>query len=79
MRRFMVLGLALLFLSGCGSYYMITDPTSKNVFYTESVDQNKQTGAVKFKDAKTGASVNLQNSEVKEIPKEEFKAAVGKK
>jgi hypothetical protein len=34
---------------------------------------------VKFIDAKTGNSVNLQNSEVKEITKDEFKAAVGKK
>ena len=79
MRRFMVLGLALLFLSGCGGYYMVTDPTSKNVYYTEDVDHNKSTGAVKFKDAKTGGSVNLQSSEIKEITKDEFKAGVGKK
>jgi uncharacterized protein YcfL len=79
MKRFMVLGLALFFLSGCGSYYMITEPTSKNVFYTEDVEQSKSSGAVKFKDAKTGATVNLQNSEVKEISKDEFKKAVEKK
>jgi len=47
--------------------------------YTEYVDHNKSTGAVNFKDAKTGGSVNLQSSEVKEITKDEFKAAVGKK
>jgi hypothetical protein len=78
-RGFMVLGLALLFLSGCGGYYMVTDPSSKNVYYTEDVDHNKSTGAENFKDAKTGGSVNLQSSEVKEITKDEFKAAVGKK
>jgi hypothetical protein len=34
---------------------------------------------VKFIDAKTGNSVNLQNSEVKEITQDEFKSAVGRK
>jgi len=38
-----------------------------------------QSGAVKFIGAKTGTSVNLQNSEVKKVTKGEFKAAVGKK
>jgi hypothetical protein len=58
---------------------MVTDPTTKNVYYSEDVQQSKSTGAVKFTDAKTGTSVNLQNSEVKEITKDEFKAALGKK
>jgi hypothetical protein len=66
-------------LAGCGGYWMVTDPTTKNVYYTEDVEQSKNTGAVKFIDAKTGNSVNLQNSEVKEISKDEFKAAAGKK
>jgi hypothetical protein len=57
----------------------VTDPTTKNVYYTEEVDQAKSSGAVKFIDAKTGTQINLQNSEVKEITKDEFKAAVGKK
>jgi hypothetical protein len=69
----------LLFLAGCGGYYMITDPSSKNVYYTEDVDQSNKSGAVKFKDSKTGSVVNLQSSEVKEITKDEFKAAIGKK
>jgi hypothetical protein len=34
---------------------------------------------VKLIDAKTGNEVNIQNSEVKEGIKDEFKAAVGKK
>ena len=36
-------------------------------------------GAVKFIDSKTGSEVILQSSEVKEITKDEFTAAVGKK
>lgn len=79
MKRLLGLALILLLLAGCGGYWMVTDPTSKNVYYTEEVEQSKSTGAVKFIDAKTGTQVNLQNSEVKEITKDEFKAAVGKK
>jgi hypothetical protein len=79
MKRLMGLVLSLLFLAGCGGYWMVTDPTTKNIYYTEEVQQSKSSGAVKFIDAKTGNQVNLQNSEVKEVTKDEFKAAVGKK
>jgi len=79
MKRLIGLVLGVLLLSGCGGYWMVTDPSTKNVYYTEDVQQSKSTGAVKFIDAKTGTSVNLQNSEVKEITKDDFKAAVGKK
>jgi hypothetical protein len=80
MRKLMLLGvLGFFVLAGCGGYWMVTDPTTKNAYYTEEVEQSKSSGAVKFIDAKTGNSVNLQNSEVKEITKDEFKAAVGKK
>jgi hypothetical protein len=79
MKKLLGLMLTLLFLAGCGGYWMVIDPTTKNIYYTEEVEQSKSTGAVKFIDAKTGNSVNLQNSEVKEITKDEFKAAVGKK
>ncbi len=34
---------------------------------------------MKFTDAKTGNEVNIQNSEIKEVSKDEFKAGVGKK
>ena len=36
-------------------------------------------GAVAFTDAQTGNLVSIQNSEVKKITEDEFKAAVGKK
>jgi hypothetical protein len=80
MRKLMLLGvLGFFVLAGCGGYWMVTDPTTKNIYYTEEVEQSKSSGAVKFIDAKTGTQVNLQNSEVKEVTKDEFKAAVGKK
>jgi hypothetical protein len=56
---------------------MVTDPTTKKVYYTEEVKTSKSGGA-KFKDAKTGSEVTVQNSEVKEISKDEFKAALAK-
>jgi hypothetical protein len=79
MKKLFLIILGVLFLGGCGGYWMVTDPTTKNVYYTEEVEQSKSSGAVKFIDAKTGTSINLQNSEVKEITKDEFKSAVGKK
>ncbi len=60
-------------LSGCfGSYYMVRDPASGTQYYTTDVDKALTTGAVKFKDAKSGSVVTLQSSEVKEISKDEF-------
>ena len=79
MKKIMGLVLGLLLLSGCGGYWMVTDPATKNVYYTEDLQQDRSTGAVRFIDAKTGWDVSMPNSEVKEITEEEFKAAVGKK
>ena len=70
--------LCLFVLAGCGGYWMVVDPITKNVYYTEEVKESKS-GAVKFIDAKTGKDVTLQKSEVKEVTKDEFKAGVEKK
>jgi len=78
MKRALCGVLVLLVLAGCGGYLQVIDPASKNIYYTEEVDQMKG-GAVKFIDAKTGSQVTLQNSEVKEVSKDEFKAALEKK
>ena len=66
-----------LLVSGCASYYAVTDPVSKKVYYTKDVD-DKKSGAVVFKDAQTGHKVTLQNSEVRKINHSEFKEAVPK-
>ncbi len=68
----------LFILTGCGGYWQVVDPTTKNVYYTEEVKQIKG-GAVKFTDAKTGKEITLQNSEVMEVNKDTFRAAVGPK
>jgi uncharacterized protein YceK len=73
MKRLAVFLICVAFLAGCGSYYKVTDPASKNIYYTEDIEQMKS-GAVKFKDAKTGGEITLQSSEVKEIDSKEFEA-----
>ncbi len=66
---------------GCTKYYQVSDPTGSKTYYTNDFDggRHENSGAVRFKDAKTGAEVTLQSSEVKEIEKKDFEAAVGKK
>jgi hypothetical protein len=80
MKRFIGLVLGILLLLGCGgkTYWMVNDPYTKNVYYTDGLDK-LSSGAVAFTDAQTGKEVSIQNSEVKKITEEEFKAAVGKK
>jgi hypothetical protein len=59
-------------LAGCGGYYAVRDPASSTQYYTTDVDKAGSTGAIKFKDAKTGSEITLQSSEVKEISKEDY-------
>jgi hypothetical protein len=72
-----VFGCALL-ATGCSSssYYKVTDPTSGKSYYAEEVKTDKGTSAVMLKDARSKAAVTLQNSEVLEISKDEYKAAL---
>jgi hypothetical protein len=64
-----------LLAAGCASYYKVTDPQSGREYYTEKVE-TLSGGAVKLKDARNGSLVTLQNSEVKEIDSDAFKAGV---
>ena len=61
--------------AGCaGHYYKVTDPTTGKEFYTQEVTRHG--AAVEFKDARTGASTGLQNSQVLEIKKDAFTAGI---
>lgn len=63
-------------LAGCGgNYYRVSDPAGDRQYYTSDIDQSR-TGAITFKDEKSGSVVTLQSSEIKEISEDEFKAAV---
>lgn len=65
----------LMSLSGCTTYYRVTDPSTDNVYYSTNV-KKLSGGAIRIKDEKTGNEVTLQNSEVETIKKEQFKTGV---
>ncbi len=72
----LVVGLCVGFLLvGCASYYKVKDTQSGQEYYTNDIDR-VQGGAVKLKDARSGSVVTLQNSEVKEISSDEYKAGL---
>ena len=65
--------LALLCIGGCTTYYKVTDPTTGKEYYTTEL-QRKSSGAATLKDARTGDTVNLQNSEISQVTKEQYEA-----
>jgi len=68
-------GLVTLVASCGGDFYRVNDPAGDKQYYTKDIKQTKS-GAITFKDEKSGSKVTLQSSEVKEISEDEFKAAV---
>lgn len=75
--RLLAVMLALFFsigIAACGgSYYRVKDPGTDKTYYTKKIEKEKG-GAIKLKDANTGSTITIQNSEITEINKEEFKA-----
>ena len=68
-------GVMLVLAAGCTQYYQVSDPAGTKTYYTTDIDTT-DSGAIKIKDEKTGAAVVLQSSEVKEISREEYEAAL---
>lgn len=68
--------MAILF-AGCGSYYMVRDPSNGNTYYTTDVDRAGDAGAVRFTDESTGKVVTLPQSEVKKIDEYQYRSATG--
>jgi len=79
MKRLLGVALGFLLLFGCAGkgYWMVNDPHSKTVYYTNQLDI-LASGTVSFIDAQTGKMVHLHSSEVKKMTEDEFKAAVAK-
>ena len=78
MRYALLAAMICLTTSAC-TYYEVTEPTSGRTYYTHSGDTKKlPNGAIQFTDARSGAKVTLQSSELAKIPKEEYVVAVGK-
>jgi len=63
--------------AGCTTYYRATDPASGRMYYTDEVKRTPQ-GAVMFKDAKSGADVTLQASEVLKISSDDYEKNTAK-
>ncbi len=57
----------------------MTDPASGRVYYTRDVDTKRRRGAVDFKDAKSGAKVTLQSSQVAKISEAEYQKGLASK
>lgn len=74
MKQFIIRIVCILALTvaGCGAYYKISDPGTGKTYYSDKI--NKKNGSIEFKDAHTRSTVTLQNSEIIEVSKEEYKA-----
>jgi hypothetical protein len=70
-------GLTLM-AAGCSSppHYRVVNPTTGQEYYTTKVTDAGKGGAVKIKDARTGSTVTLQSSDIKEISEGEYNAAI---
>jgi hypothetical protein len=70
-RTFLLVGLFC--ATGCTNYYKVTDPSTGKVYYTTNLDQ-RGNGAATLTDARTGETVNIQNSEISKINEKQFEA-----
>jgi hypothetical protein len=71
------IGLALLFVAGCTSYYRINDQASGRIYYTTDYDRS-ESGSVVFEDSRTRSKVTLQSSEIREISRSEYESGLNK-
>lgn len=58
------------------SYYRITDPTTGKTYYTTSYNKSKD-GGISFVDTVSGAKVRIRDSELTQIDKDAYRAALG--
>jgi hypothetical protein len=77
MRRIALALTLLLPATGCARYYRVTDPHTRDVYYTRDVDK-RDSGAAEFTDARTRAKVTLQSSVIERITKEQFEEVAPK-
>ena len=66
----------LLGLAACGgNYYLVKDPHTGREYYTTAVERSS--GVIRFRDGKTQSTVTLQNSEIIEISRDQYRASAG--
>ena len=68
-----LIGVSILLLSACSSYYVVRDPISGKTYYSRDVDTVGDAGFVRFKDDVTDSVVTLPSSEVTKISPEEYR------
>jgi hypothetical protein len=75
----LVVGLCVsLLVVGCASsstFYKVTDLQTGKEYYTQKID-NLVSGAVVVNDTRTDSIITLQNSQVKKISSNEYKAGI---
>jgi hypothetical protein len=53
----------------------VKDPHTGREYYTTAVERSS--GGIRFRDGKTQSTVTLQNSEIIEISKDQYRASAG--
>ncbi len=69
-----ILGAAII-AGGCATYYQVKEPAGGQTYYTTEIEETKA-GAVKFKDKKSGSTITLQNSEIREIEEDDYEKGI---
>lgn len=77
MRRIGLVLALIALVAGCGRYYRVTDPRTRDVYYTRDVDK-RDSGAAEFTDARTRAKITLQSSVIERITKAQFEEVAPK-
>lgn len=71
-RPALALAASLALLPGCGAkHFAVRDLSTGTTYYTTKVNQRK--GSTMLHDPRTGAKITIQNSEVREISKKEYR------
>jgi hypothetical protein len=63
----------LLAMSGCTTYYKVTDLNDGTTYYTTKI-RKMESGAISFKDGHSGDEVTLPSSKIAEVDKKEYKS-----
>lgn len=71
-----VLGLMLAGALWACTYYRVKDPVSQREYYTDNLKRYDQSGAIGFKDKRTGQHITLGSSEYEKITENEYHRAI---
>ena len=80
MKTLFALALLILSLTGCTTYYEVTDSNSGKVYLTNNwhLGQNMYTGSAALKDLPTGKTVVLQSYEMEKVDAHYAERVIGR-